>query len=142
RALEIPPLLLTDALASLAGPLGLSNDEFGDLRPPAVFPVTAYAITNPVWVTTHDGDFEPPGIVPLEVLNRPENDPKVQAGITVDDIVTPSPQEREIVRQSTLGRIDVPGHANVPLFYPGGDDPADVRKILGRLGGLSHHGDQ
>lgn len=139
--LEIPPLQLTDALASLAGPLGLANDEFGDLRPPNVFPVTAYAITNPVWVTTHAGDFAPPGVVPLEVLNRPENDPQFMTGVYAEDIVSPA-RPNELVLQSTLGRIDLPGRRNIPLFYPHGGDVADVRKILGRLGALAHHGAQ
>ena len=138
RGLELPPLLLTDALASLAGPLGLGGDEFGDLRPPELFPVTGYAITNPVWVTTDGGAFEAPGVVPVEVQNLPENDPQFQAGIFGVNQV--SPREREAVLQSQLGRIDVGGRRNVPLFYPLSEDITDVRKIMARLGHLGRHG--
>ncbi len=138
RPAELPPLLLTDALASLAGPLGLANDEFGDLRPPEVFPVTAYAITNPVWVTTDDGAFTPPGVVPLAVQNAPENDPKFQEGIYAESTV--SRRARQAIQQSRLGRVDVAGRRNVPLFYPLSDNPADVRKVMARLGALGKHG--
>ena len=140
QAQEIPPVLLTEALGRLAGPLGLGSDEFGALRPPQRFPVTAYAITNPVWVTTDGGDFEPPGVVPLDVLNRPENDPKFQEGIYAEDIV--SPRSRSVVLQSQVGRINAPGHRNAPVFYPRPTNAADVRHIFGRLGVLGHHGMQ
>lgn len=138
RPAELPPLLLTDALASLAGPLGLANDEFGDLRPPEVFPVTAYAITNPVWVTTDGGEFTPPGVVPLAVQNQPENDPKFQAGISAEGTV--ARRARRAIEQTQLGRVDIAGRRNVPLFYPRSDNPADVRKVMARLGALGKHG--
>lgn len=140
RPSELPPLLLTDALASLAGPLGLGSDEFGDLRPPEVFPVTAYAITNPVWVTTHGGEFIPPGLVPVEVQNEPENDPRFQLGIFGTDLVSVRPREREVLQQSLLGKIDVGARRNVPLFYPLAEDITDVRKVMARLGALGKHG--
>ncbi len=138
RTFEIPPLLLTDALASLAGPLGLSNDEFGDLRPPEAYPITPYAITNPVWVTTHSGDFQAPGTVPLEIQDLPENDPKWQAGINV--VSTIRPPKRIADMRSRLGRVNTGGHRNVPLFYPFSDDIEDVRKVMARLGALGRHG--
>lgn len=140
RASELPPLLLTDALASLAGPLGLAGDEFGDLRPPEVFPVTAYAITNPVWVTTHGGEFIAPGVVPLAVQNEPENAHGFQVGISGTDLVSVRPREREAIQQSRLGRVDVGARRNVPLFYPLADDLTDVRKVMARLGALGKHG--
>jgi len=139
RASELPPLLLTDALASLAGPLGLAGDEFGSLRPPEVFPVTAYAITNPVWVTTHGGEFIPPGVVPLAIQNLPENDPQFQAGIFGTDLVSVR-REREVILQTRLGRVDVGARRNVPLFFPLAGDQADVRKVMARLGALGKHG--
>ena len=55
---------ITDAVASLAAPLGLGTDEYGVLQPALSFPVTAYAITNPIWVA-RGASFEPPGTVPL-----------------------------------------------------------------------------
>lgn len=140
RGSELPPLLLTDALASLAGPLGLAGDEFGDLRPPEVFPVTGYAITNPVWVTTHGGEFVAPGLVPVEVQNLPENDPQFQVGIFAVDLVSERPRDREAVQQSLLGRVDVGARRNVPLFYPLAEDITDVRKVMARLGALGKHG--
>ena len=138
RTAEIPPVLLTDALASLAGPLGLSNDEFGDLRPPEVYPITPYAITNPVWVTTHDGDFHAPGAVPAEIQSLAENDPKWQEGIYPASTVTRPP--RTIEMRSRLGRVNTAGRRNVPLFYPFSDDIEDVRKVMARLGALGRHG--
>jgi len=138
RTVEVPPVLLTDALASLAGPLGLANDEFGDLRPPEVFPVTAYAITNPVWVTTHAGSFQPPGVVPVAVQNQPENDPKLQAGIYPASTV--SRPQRTLEMRSRIGRVHTGGRRNVPLFYPFSDDIEDVRKVMARLGALGRHG--
>lgn len=138
RGLELPPLLLTDALASLAGPLGLSSDEFGDLRPPEVFPVTGYAITNPVWVTTDGGEFEAPGVVPVEIQNLPENDPKLMVGVFGENKV--APRERETMLLTRAGRVDVGGRRDVPLFYPLSDDVKDVRKVMGRLGAIGRHG--
>ncbi len=139
RTVEVPPVLLTDALASLAGPLGLANDEFGDLRPPEVYPVTPYAITNPVWVKTHaEGLFHPPGVVPFAVQNLPENDPKWQAGIYAASTV--SRPQRVVDARSRVARVHTGGRRNVPLFYPFSDDIEDVRKVMGRLGALGRHG--
>jgi hypothetical protein len=64
RPLELPPIQPTVAFEAFAAPLGLIGSEWGDLAPAEARPVTAYAITNPVWVTTHDGEFVPPGLVP------------------------------------------------------------------------------
>jgi hypothetical protein len=137
RPLEVPPVVLTDAVASLAGPLGLANDAQGALRPPEVFPVTAYAITNPVWVTTQGSTFRPPGVVPIEVQSRPENDPKFQAGIRARSTVS---TQRRIVRphDAFVHRHGPAGHA-VPLFYPRVENPLDVRKALSRMGHMRGH---
>ena len=140
RTQEIPPLLLTDALASLAGPLGFGNDEFGDLRPPEVFPVTGYAITNPVWVTTDGGDFTPPGVVPFEIQNLPENYSRLQEGVYAQSPI--SPRTRIADQRTRVGRVDLPGQRSVPLFYPRSGNWADVRKIMARLGALGRHGPQ
>ena len=137
RTFELPPVILTDALSSLAGPLGFGADEFGALRPPETFPVTGYAITNPVWVTTHGGEFVPPGIVPDEVRDRLENDPRFQEGIFDSSQMA---MQRNVVLQSRQGRVRVGGRRNVPIFYPRAGNFADVRKIMARLGALGRHG--
>jgi hypothetical protein len=135
RPLELPPIMLTDALATLAGPLGLGSDEWGVLRPPPVFPVTAYAITNPVWVKSDEGDWDAPGLVPIEVQNLAANDPHFQEGIY-------APPEmmtlRRVVAESRMGdRRDL--GRKVPLFHPRRDNPFDVRKTLSRFGHLNGH---
>ncbi len=139
RPHEVPPVLLTEAIATLAGPLGLGGDEFGALRPPEWFPVTAFAITNPVWVTTHDGAFRPPGVVPLEILDRPENDPKMQAFVYPQSTVRVPKKRATISESRPTDRFEARGH--VPLFYPRGDNGLDVRKALSRYGHLAGHTD-
>jgi hypothetical protein len=139
RPEEVPRVLLTEAVATLAGPLGLGSDEFGALRPPEWFPVTAYALTNPVWVTTHSGDFRPPGVVPLEVLDRPENDPKMQAfAYPKSTVRAPKPRKMMAISQPT-DRFEPRG--KVPLFYPRSDNPFDIRKAMSRFGHLVGHTD-
>lgn len=59
---EEPPLTLRDAVAGIAGPLGLTFDSLGNLQPSMPRPVYPYAITNPVWVDANeDGDWVAPG---------------------------------------------------------------------------------
>jgi hypothetical protein len=140
KPFEVPPVLLTDAVASLAGPLGIASDEFGELRPPAIFPVTAYAITNPVWITTHTGAFRAPGPVPFEVLNAPENDPKFQTGIRAKSTLYATEPKAMMRAMTELSRRREPGR-EVPLFYPRADNPFDVRKALSRFGHLRGHGE-
>lgn len=139
RPQEIPPVLLTEAVAVLAGPLGLGSDEFGALRPPDVFPVTPFAITNPVWVTTSDAPFRPPGVVPVEVLDRPENDPKMfqfaYPRSTVKSTV------KRLVRAESTPRDRFEPRGKVPLFYPRNDNWEDVRKVLSRFGHAGGHAD-
>ena len=135
--LEVPPVLVTQAVAVLAGPLGIGTDEFGALRPPESCPVTAYAITNPVWVTTSSADFRPPGVVPIEVVDQPENDPKMQQYVyprtTVKRTATPPLN----AATTTTQRYEPRGP--VPMFYPRRDNPFDVRKALSRFGHLGGH---
>lgn len=136
---EVPRVQLTEAVASLAGPLGLGTDEFGALRPPEWFPITAYAITNPVWVTTSGAPFRPPGVVPLEVLDRPENDPKMQAFVYPKTTVRASAPRAMNAASRTTDRFEPRG--KVPLFYPRADNPFDVRKAISRFGHLAGHGE-
>ncbi len=139
KPLEVPPVLLTDAVAVLAGPLGLGSDEFGALRPPEVFPITAWALTNPVWVTRGAGPFTPPGLVPVEVQARPENDPKFQAFRYPKSTIESMQVRRLAAASSTRDRFEPRG--KVPLFYPRADNPLDVRKAISRFGHLGGHGD-
>lgn len=135
--LEVPPVLLTEAVSTLAGPLGLGSDELGALRPPEFFPVTAFAITNPVWVTTHaGGDFNPPGVVPFAILDRPENDPKMQAFIYPKTTVR-LPKKKLMALTRPVDRYEPRGR--VPMFYPRMDNPFDVRKAFARFGHLAGH---
>jgi hypothetical protein len=134
---EIPPVLLTEAIAVLAGPLGLGSDEFGALRPPDVFPITAWAMTNPVWVTHGNGAFQPPGIVPIDVQSRPENDPKMQAFVYPQSTVRPAAKRKMKAESRPTDRLEPRG--KVPLFYPRADNPFDVRKAMSRFGHLNGH---
>jgi hypothetical protein len=136
---EVPPVLLTEAIAVLAGPLGLGSDEFGALRPPDVFPVTAWALTNPVWVTRGSGAFQPPGPVPIDVLSRPENDPKMQAFVYPRSTIKAAPKRTVKAESRTTDRFEPRG--KVPLFYPRADNPFDVRKAMSRFGHLNGHAD-
>ncbi len=63
--LELGPINLTEAVGSLAGPLGFGSDTFGDLTPAETRLVTPYAITNPIWVLTQGDEFQAPGIAPV-----------------------------------------------------------------------------
>jgi hypothetical protein len=134
---EVPPVLLTEAVAVLAGPLGLGNDEFGALRPPEVFPVTAWAMTNPVWVTRSAGPFQPPGVVPIEIQSRPENDPRFQAFRYPKSTIEAQTVRRLSARSAATDRFEPRGR--VPLFYPRNDNPFDVRKAISRFGHLGGH---
>ncbi len=72
RPNEVPPLQLSAALEAVAGPIGLGGGDYKSLQPEQIFPVTAYAITNPVWVKTTAGDWTPPGVVPVADLDSPD----------------------------------------------------------------------
>lgn len=137
KPLEIPPVLLTEAVAVLAGPLGLGNDEWGALRPPEVFPVTAWALTNPVWVTRGSGPFQPPGVVPIAIQSKPENDPRFQPFRYPKSTVEALTVRKLAARSSTTDRFEPRGR--VPLFYPRADNPLDVRKAISRFGHLGGH---
>jgi hypothetical protein len=139
RPLEVPPVLITEAVASLAGPLGLANDEVGALRPPEVFPVTPYALTNPVWLTKGEGPFKPPGVVPVEVQNLPENDPKMFAYVYPRSTVRRKAKRALRAETRPTERDDLRG--KVPMFHPRSDNPFDVRKALSRFGHFKGHGD-
>ncbi|MBN1946157.1 MAG: CehA/McbA family metallohydrolase [Bradymonadales bacterium] len=75
RPEEIPPLELSDAIGNIAGSFGVGSSEYGDLRPARNTAVTAFAHTNPVWVTLDEGPFDPPGPTPLVIRDDPSHDP-------------------------------------------------------------------
>ena len=135
--LEVPPVLVTQAVAVLAGPLGIGSDEFGALRPPESCPATSYAITNPVWVTTTSNGFQPPGVVPMDVLDTPANDPKMQQYVYPKSTVKLKTSAPLNAASTTTQRYEPRGR--VPLFYPRPDNPFDVRKALSRFGHLNGH---
>lgn len=136
--LELPPVVLTDAVASLAGPLGLGGDELGDLKPREFFPVTAFAITNPVWVTRTSAPFVPSGPVPVEVQDLPENDPRFMAGIYAQSTIA-SPTSKPLKLETDTTTWKHPNGRRVPMFYPRPGNFADVRKTLSRMGHLGGH---
>ena len=102
----------------------MTASEFGALGPVRVFPLTPYAITNPVWVTRGAGPFLPSGVVPAARQNLPQNDPQFQVGV-----IGASRLEQQ-VRAYSLATERLEGQRRVPLFYPRADDPADVRKVV------------
>lgn len=56
-----PPVLLGDALAAFAGPLGFGASGLGDLAETNMGPMLAYGITNPIWLNIGDDVYEAPG---------------------------------------------------------------------------------
>ena len=135
---EVPPVLLTEAVATLAGPLGLGSDEFGALRPPEWYPVTPFAMTNPVWVTTHAGDWNPPGVVPEAVIDSAANDPGMFPYLYPQTTVRlPKVTHKAMTMSRPVERFEPRG--KVPMFYPRRDNPFDVRKALSRYGHLGGH---
>ena len=68
RPVDLPPVLIGDALASFADILGFGGDALGDLQPKLTGQHKPVALTNPIWIDVDgdaDGDgeiFEAPGI--------------------------------------------------------------------------------
>jgi hypothetical protein len=131
----VPPLLITDAVASLAAPLGLGSDEYGVLQPSLSFPVTAYAITNPIWVARGE-TFEAPGIVPAARLKSADNDPKWPSPPLVETWADRWSNEAIDKRRATP-RLIMPMQS---LFARDPDHPADVRRIFAAFNGHGGHG--
>jgi hypothetical protein len=134
---EVPPVLLTEAVASLAGPLGLANADSNPLAPPKTFAIFPYAITNPVWVTTTDGPFRAPGVLPFAAIDAPEN----ESGLSYDIVPRPS-YEKPATTSTQSYRTQAHDYRRVvPLFYPRSSNPYDVRKVLSRIGHGGGHGE-
>jgi hypothetical protein len=134
---EVPPVLLTEAVSSLAGPLGLANADANPLAPPKTFAIFPYAITNPVWVTTSDAPFRAPGALPFAAVDAPENEP----GLSYE--IVPRPAYAKPSTTSTQSyRTQAHDYRRVvPLFYPRSSNPYDVRKVLSRIGHGGGHGE-
>src|SRR5262249_42305982 len=116
---------------------GLGSDEFGALRPPEWYPITAFALTNPVWVKRGIGEWQPPGVVPIDILDRPENDPKMQQFVYPQSSIRLPKARKMNAMSKSVDRFEPRGR--VPLFYPRGDNIYDVRKALSRFGHMAGH---
>jgi hypothetical protein len=139
RPLELPPLVLTDAISSLAGPLGFGDAAFGDLKPAESFPITAYAITNPIWIKTADGrDWIPPGLPELMELNAAgnhsglNNNPVIRAGAANAQALEALAGVRAIGHASTVGTKPV------RLFERNENNEHDVRRLFTAFGHAFH----
>lgn len=133
---EEPPVLLTDAVGALAGPLGLGAGGLGELTPAETHITTPYAITNPIWVDAGGDGYEQPA--------PPE---RVCEGFAVVDAVVPDgdskPGEARIKpvskRSKMLRKNMVPS-----LWFPRDrGNTHDIRLLFDSLGhGHGHgHGD-
>jgi len=132
---EVPPVLLTEAVASLAGPLGLTGSSGGSVAPPKTFAVFPLAITNPVWVKTTDGPFQAPGLQPFAAIDDVKNDP----GIRYEIVPRPA-YAKPVVTSTQSYRTQARDYRRtVPLFYPRSDNPYDIRKVLSRIGHAGGH---
>jgi hypothetical protein len=74
RPFEVSPFQITEAVNTLAGGMDVLGPGLGSATPSENLPHTAYAITNPVWVTDGEHPFEAPGLVAPEVQANPAND--------------------------------------------------------------------
>ena len=72
---EEPFLLISDAIGALAGPLGIGATT--DIGAVVVGNVQPYALTNPIWIRVSGDTWQPPGVVPYDELNMPDQDPHV-----------------------------------------------------------------
>jgi len=123
---ELPSLQLTDAVGSLAGPLGLGSDD-DVLAPSLITLVTALAVTNPVWVTTDARAFEAPGLLPVDVQVDPINDP----GLNLNPDVRRSAHDHEHAHaESELQRA--------PVMFRDATNAYDVRRIFEAFAGHAH----
>jgi hypothetical protein len=80
RPFEVSPFQITEAVNTLAGGMDVLGPGLGSATPSENLPQTAYAITNPVWVTNGEHPFEAPGPVPFDLQRDPVNDPGFPRG--------------------------------------------------------------
>lgn len=127
---DIPPINFADAIGSLAGAFGFGGSIVG-LSPNYVFPVTPFAITNPIWVVAdNDGVF------------TPSNPPTLQCK---KGILIPNANiyiDAEALRIAKTGRLKssvlpVKAEKPNPLQRPKGEN-RDVRILFDAFGGHAH----
>ena len=126
---ELPPLDLTSALGAVAEPLGLDVVGESTNGPSFVFPVTPFALTNPIWVRTEEGrGWQPPGVVPFEERTDPANDP----GLDLNPVAT-STLEVKRFDAPTPGYYtlrEAAHHAPRPLFELPPVHRLDIRRTI------------
>ena len=120
-SIDLPPILLNDALTAFAEPLGFGASVLGALEPQRAAAITPLAMTNPIWIDVDGDPFEAPGI-----RNR------TCKGYGVADVV-----EQEEKR-------DPAAAAASPSPQPGSRNPSpgegafDVRRLFGQFCGHGH----
>ncbi|MBV72333.1 MAG: hypothetical protein CMH52_13495 [Myxococcales bacterium] len=62
RPVDLPPVLIADAIASFADVLGFNEAALGDLQPKLIGQHKPVALTNPIWIDI-DGDTDDDGAV-------------------------------------------------------------------------------
>ena len=62
RPVDLPPVLIADAIASFADVLGFNEAALGDLQPKLIGQHKPVALTNPIWIDI-DGDADNDGSV-------------------------------------------------------------------------------
>ena len=127
---DIPPFNFSDVVGSLAGAFGFGGGVPG-LAVDYVFPLTAFAFTNPIWVVTDgDGEFTPPAPPVFECVAGQYVE---RAGMnTLVETLDPNAGKR-------LGAARIPGlqHEKSPLARPRGET-RDLRIIFDVWGGHAH----
>ena len=63
---NLPPILLGEAFAAIAGPIGLGGSDLGPLEPARSGVFTPIALTNPIWITVDGGEWTAPGATDRE----------------------------------------------------------------------------
>ena len=129
RPVDVPPVMIADALASFASVLGFGASALGDLQPKRIGQLKPVALTNPVWVDIDgdvDGDgkvFEAPGALVgrcegFQVVYEKFRSTNVQQ---IPSLMTPKPK--------------ITGSFGMPRFK---GDILDVRTIFEQFGRHSH----
>lgn len=128
---ELPPLSLNDAIGSIAGPFGFGEGAYGDLGPAMRFPVSAYALTNPIWVTYGDEEFTPPGPIPYAIRSSADHDPGFAQNPFGRTFVAGPVNSDEIRYVGTATPIE---NDTVMVFQRDPNNPYDIRRVFDSLG--------
>lgn len=132
---EIPPIQFTDVVGAIGGSFGLGGDA--GLTPELIFPTTAYALTNPVWVDADgDGEVSPSLTLPevaaqVAVRHQPAAGdlPAVAPPQAVDGAAaSTSPVEQHYAAMSDRKKAELA--RSLPLWLWPTDHPKDVRRVL------------